>query len=241
MSKNKDKNNNSFYELLKTLFYAGTIAVLFRSILFEPFNIPSGSMIPSLLVGDYLFVSKYSYGYSRYSFPFGILPIKDRLIYDVPQRGDIIVFRKPGDEQVDYIKRLIGLPGDTIQVLDGRLYINDKLVNRKKTNIGQITTSDGNKINLIEYEEKILRKVFEWPKIIESASYKLEPHKIPFYLYDLSNLFHSYWSKGNEDDKFRFIENNKLKRHETLIFIILISIVIENGMNILGVSLPKKM
>ncbi len=92
-----------------------------------------------------------------------------------------------------------------------------------------------------EYEEKILRKVFEWPKIIESASYKLEPHKIPFYLYDLSNLFHSYWSKGNEDDKFRFIENNKLKRHETLIFIILISIVIENGMNILGVSLPKKM
>ena len=89
MSKNKDKNNNSFYELLKTLFYAGTIAVLFRSILFEPFNIPSGSMIPSLLVGDYLFVSKYSYGI-QYSFPFGILPIKDRLIYDVPQRGDIM-------------------------------------------------------------------------------------------------------------------------------------------------------
>ena len=92
-----------------------------------------------------------------------------------------------------------------------------------------------------KYEEKILRKVFEWPKIIESASYKLEPHKIPFYLYDLSNLFHSYWSKGNEDEKFRFIENNKLKRQETLIFINLISIVIENGMNILGVSLPKKM
>ena len=86
MTKSKDKNNNSFYELIKTLFYAGTIAILFRSILFEPFNIPSGSMIPSLLVGDYLFVSKYSYGYSRYSFPFGILPIKDRLIYDVPER-----------------------------------------------------------------------------------------------------------------------------------------------------------
>ena len=109
MSKSNEKKSNSFYELIKTLFYAGTIAVLFRSILFEPFNIPSGSMIPSLLVGDYLFVSKYSYGYSRYSFPFGILPINDRLIYDVPQRGDIIVFRKPGDEQVDYIKRLIGL------------------------------------------------------------------------------------------------------------------------------------
>ena len=139
MTKSKDKNNNSFYELIKTLFYAGTIAVLFRSILFEPFNIPSGSMIPSLLVGDYLFVSKYSYGYSRYSFPFGILPIKDRLIYDVPRRGDIIVFRKPGDEQIDYIKRLIGLPGDTVQLINGRLYVNDKLVDRKKTNIGQIT------------------------------------------------------------------------------------------------------
>ena len=139
MLKSKEKNKNSFYELIKTLFYAGTIAVLFRSILFEPFNIPSGSMIPSLLVGDYLFVSKYSYGYSRYSFPFGIMPIKDRLIYDIPQRGDIIVFRKPGDEKVDYIKRLIGLPGDTVQLIDGRLYVNEKLVNRKKTNIGQIT------------------------------------------------------------------------------------------------------
>ena len=132
MSKSKDKNNNSFYELIKTLFYAGTIAIIFRSILFEPFNIPSGSMIPSLLVGDYLFVSKYSYGYSRYSFPFGIIPIKDRLIYDNPERGDIIVFRKPGDEKIDYIKRLIGLPGDTVQLLDGRLYVNDQLVIRKK-------------------------------------------------------------------------------------------------------------
>jgi len=126
MTKSKDKKNNSFYELIKTLFYAGTIAVLFRSILFEPFNIPSGSMIPSLLVGDYLFVSKYSYGYSRYSFPFGILPIKDRLFYDSPQRGDIIVFRKPGDESIDYIKRLVALPNDTVQVKEGILYINSK-------------------------------------------------------------------------------------------------------------------
>ena len=100
---------------------------------------------------------------------------------------------------------------------------------------------DLNSFSPNEYEEKILRKVFEWPNIIESASNKLEPHKIPFYLYELSTLFHSYWSKGNEDNKFKFLENNKLKRQETLIFIYLISIVIENGMNILGVSLPKKM
>ena len=91
------------------------------------------------------------------------------------------------------------------------------------------------------YEAKIIRKIFEWPKIVESAADKLEPHKIPFYLYDLSTLFHSYWSKGNENSNFRFIENGKIKRLESLIFIYLIAIVIKNGMNILGVSLPEKM
>ena len=92
-----------------------------------------------------------------------------------------------------------------------------------------------------EYEIKIIRKIFEWPKVIESAAYKLEPHKIPFYLYDLSTLFHSYWSKGNEDENFKFIENGKIKRKESIIFIYLIAIVIKNGMRILGVSLPEKM
>ena len=92
-----------------------------------------------------------------------------------------------------------------------------------------------------EYEEKIIRKIFEWPKIIESAAYKLEPHKIPFYLYELSTLFHSYWSKGNEDSKFKLIENGKAKKEDTYPLIYLVSIVIKNGMNILGVSLPEKM
>ena len=89
--------------------------------------------------------------------------------------------------------------------------------------------------------KKILRKIFEWPKVIESAAYKLEPHKIPFYLYELSTIFHSYWSKGNEDSKYRLIQNGKLKKRDTLAFINLIAIVIKNGMSILGVSLPKKM
>ena len=88
---------------------------------------------------------------------------------------------------------------------------------------------------------KILRKIFEWPKIIESAAHKLEPHKIPFYLYELSTLFHSYWSKGNEDMKYRFIVNGQVKKPELLAFIYLIAIVIKNGMKILGVSLPEKM
>ena len=150
MSNTENKSKNNLKELIKTLFYAGSIAVLFRSFLFEPFNIPSGSMIPSLLVGDYLFVSKYSYGYSRYSFPFGFIPINDRFFYDEPKRGDVIVFRKPGEEHIDYIKRLVGLPGDTVQVLNGRLYINDKIVMRKKTNLGKITKIDGSSINLKE-------------------------------------------------------------------------------------------
>ncbi len=92
-----------------------------------------------------------------------------------------------------------------------------------------------------EYEERIFRKIFEWPKIIESASYKFEPHKIPFYLYELSTLFHSYWSRGNEDTNFRFIEKGEVKREEALVCIYLVAIVIRNGMNILGVSLPEKM
>ena len=90
-------------------------------------------------------------------------------------------------------------------------------------------------------EKKIIRKVFEWPKIIESASRQFDLHKIPFYIYELSTLFHAYWSKGNEDDNYKFIENKKIKRDEILIIINLVAIVIQNGMGILGVSLPQKM
>ncbi len=110
-----------------------------------------------------------------------------------------------------------------------------------KKNLNDEIYVDIKSFNLNEYEEKIYRKVFEWPKVIESAANKLEPHKIPFYLYELSTLFHSYWSKGNEDSKFRFIDNGVLKRFETFVFLYLIAIVIRNGMNILGVSLPEKM
>jgi arginyl-tRNA synthetase len=90
-------------------------------------------------------------------------------------------------------------------------------------------------------EEKILRKIFEWPKIIESASKNFELHKIPYYLYELSILFHSYWSKGNEDKSYKFIEDDKIKRIEILAIIKLVTIVLQNGMKILGVSLPKTM
>lgn len=130
MNDNK-KDPNSISEFAKTIAIAVGIAIVFRSLLFEPFSIPSGSMIPTLRVGDYLFVSKYSYGYSRYSFPFGILPFSGRVLAGEPERGDVIVFRKPGEESIDYIKRLVGLPGDEISVVEGILHINGTAVDRR--------------------------------------------------------------------------------------------------------------
>ena len=126
------KKHNAAREWFDTIFYGGLIAIIFRSLLLEPFNIPSGSMIPSLHVGDHIFVQKWTYGYSRYSFPFGSWNLWNGRFFakHEPKTGDIIVFRKP-DANVEYVKRLIGVPGDTVQVKDGRLYINGKIVERK--------------------------------------------------------------------------------------------------------------
>lgn len=127
-----NKPKNRLREWFDTLFYGLLIALAFRSILLEPFNIPSGSMIPTLHIGDHIFVTKWSYGYSRYSFPFGSWHLWDGRIFGrEPNVGDVIVFRNPKNESLDYIKRLIGRPGDVIQMKDGRLYINGEMVERK--------------------------------------------------------------------------------------------------------------
>ena len=118
-------------ETIKVIVQALLIALVFRTFLFHPFNIPSGSMMPTLLVGDYLFVSKYAYGYSKYSFPLA-LPFDGRVWEGVPERGDIVVFRPPREPNVDYIKRVIGLPGDKIQVVDSVLTINGEPVKRER-------------------------------------------------------------------------------------------------------------
>jgi signal peptidase I len=127
----KSKEGGFFGELIKVLVQALVIALIVRSVLFQPFNIPSGSMIPTLLVGDYLFVSKYSYGYSRYSLPLGLDLFSGRVFASPPKRGDVVVFKLPRDTSDDYIKRVIGLPGDKIQMKEGRLYINGELVPRE--------------------------------------------------------------------------------------------------------------
>ncbi|MEJ1158574.1 signal peptidase I [Prosthecomicrobium sp. N25] len=126
----KKEQAGGFGETVKVIIHALILALLVRTFLFQPFNIPSGSMKSTLLVGDYLFVSKYSYGYSRYSFPFGIVPFSGRVWSAEPKRGDVIVFKQPHDGQ-DFIKRLIGLPGDRIQMKAGRLYINGEAVKRE--------------------------------------------------------------------------------------------------------------
>ena len=114
---------SSFVNNLKALFWALLIAGIIRTFAIEPFKIPSGSMKPNLLVGDFLFVSKWNYGYSKYSFPFGLAPFSGKIFEKNPERGDIIVFKLPGQENINYVKRLLGLPGETIKVTDGEVFI----------------------------------------------------------------------------------------------------------------------
>jgi len=142
-------------ENFKILFYALIIAIIIRSIIFQPFYIPSSSMEPTLLVGDRLFVSKYSYGYSKHSFPFSPKIFNKRFFFKEPERGDVIVFKTPADNRTDYIKRLIGLPGDEIQILNGDLYINSNLVNKKKVEINLNITCGNEVISANIFEEKL--------------------------------------------------------------------------------------
>jgi len=141
-------------ETIKTVVYAMLIAVGIRTVAFEPFNIPSGSMIPTLLVGDYLFVSKYSYGYSRFSLPLSPPLFSGRIFGHPPQRGDVAVFKLPRDTSVDYIKRIIGLPGDRIQMKGGQLFINGKQVDRQPDG-EYIAEGDGPKMLLKRYIETL--------------------------------------------------------------------------------------
>ncbi|RED50890.1 signal peptidase I [Aestuariispira insulae] len=140
-SKSTDKverKEESWLETVKTLGWAVGIALVVRTFFFEPFNIPSGSMIPTLLVGDYMFVNKMSYGYSKYSLPKAFIPFEGRIFSDIPERGDVAVFRKPSDTSIDYVKRIIGLPGDEIEVRSGVLHINGAPVSRRKVDIDSL-------------------------------------------------------------------------------------------------------
>ena len=153
-------HDDDLWSFLRTLGLAALIAIVFRAFLFEPFSIPSGSMVPTLLVGDYLFVTKFSYGYSARSIGLGFLEdmgvkaFSGRLFEEKPKRGDVVVFKLPTDGRTDYVKRLIGLPGDKIQVQEGRLWINGVMMDRASDGVYNLRGDD------LEEDHPYFRQMF---------------------------------------------------------------------------------
>ena len=145
----------SIKDIVKVVIQALVLAFFVRVFLFQPFNIPSGSMIPTLLVGDYLFVSKYAYGYSRYSLPFGPNVFSGRVWAAEPKRGDVVVFKLPRDNETDYIKRVIGLPGDEIQMLHGVLHINGEPIKKEKIEGVTLEDPSGRTRTVARYRETL--------------------------------------------------------------------------------------
>ena len=165
-------DRKSILENIKTLFYALIIALIIRSLFLQPFYIPSSSMEPNLLVGDRLFVTKYSYGYSKHSFPFSPAIFNGRLFFDAPERGDVVVFKTPADNRTDYIKRLIGLPGDRIQFIDHNLYINNtEILKSKKLFNSKIYCGQRN-ININFFEEILPNGKKHNTVYLKNSSYK---------------------------------------------------------------------
>jgi signal peptidase I len=151
----RKKADGGIGETIKVIVEALLIALVVRTLLFQPFNIPSGSLVPTLLIGDYLFVSKYSYGYSRHSMPFSPDLFSGRIWGAAPKRGDVAVFKLPSDGSTDYIKRVIGLPGDRIQMIEGRLYINGKIVERAPIDRYVETDAYGGRRPVATYRETL--------------------------------------------------------------------------------------
>ena len=149
------KKKDGIKENLQVFAVALIIALIIRSLLFQPFNIPSSSMKPTLLIGDFLFVSKFSYGYSRHSFPFSLGPIDGRTSKRHPNRGDVVVFKLPSDNRTDFIKRVIGLPGDKVQMIDGHLHLNEKPIEREAVADFVDPQRDGTQVTTRRYRETL--------------------------------------------------------------------------------------
>ncbi len=173
-------NKKFFLENIKTLFYALIIAIIIRSLLIQPFYIPSSSMEPNLLVGDRIFVTKYSYGYSKHSFPFSPPIFNGRLINSKPSRGDVVVFKTPADNRTDYIKRLIGLPGDVIQFVDSNLYLNSNEVLKSKLSSNDIIFCGKKKIKVFTFQELLPnQKKYNTVYLQDYSFQNSDPFKVP--------------------------------------------------------------
>ena len=147
------KKKNKFLNNLKSIFIAIFIALIIRSFIFEPFNIPSGSMKPNLLIGDFIFVSKWSYGFSRHSLPLSIPIIPKKIFSKIPERGDVVVFKTPENNRTDYIKRVIALPGDIIKIEDGYIILNNSKIFKKKINDFIDIDKSSNSLRVRQYTE----------------------------------------------------------------------------------------
>ena len=165
-------DKNFFSENIKTLLYALVIAIIIRSLLVQPFYIPSSSMEPTLLVGDRLFVTKYSYGYSKHSFPFSPPILSKRVMFNSPERGDVVVFKTPADNRTDYIKRLIGLPGDNIQFIDSNLYLNNSEILKSRISLKSKIYCGNDSIDVYKFEEKLPNGKFFHTVYLENYTYQ---------------------------------------------------------------------
>ncbi len=181
-------NKRFIIENLKTVFYALVIATIIRSFFIQPFYIPSSSMEPSLLIGDRLFVTKYSYGYSKHSFPLSPPIFKGRLFFSPPKIGDVVVFKTPADNRTDYIKRLIGLPGDKIQFIEGDLFLNNNQILKSRISDTDIIYCS-KPINVNTFQEKLPNGKIHYTVYLKNYSFQNSdvftvPNKHYFFLGD---------------------------------------------------------
>jgi len=182
-------NKNIISDNFKTLLYAGIIAVLIRSLFLQPFYIPSSSMEPSLLVGDRLFVTKFSYGFSKHSFPFSPPFFKGRVLSQKPKKGDVVVFKTPADNRTDYIKRLVGVPGDQIQFIDGDLYVNNISTLKTRISVDDLIYCGKKNISVNTFNERLPNGVTHKSVYLKNYSYQNSdifkvPNKHYFFLGD---------------------------------------------------------
>ena len=219
-------NKKFFIENATTLFYALIIAIIIRSLFIQPFYIPSSSMEPNLLVGDRIFVTKYSYGYSKHSFPFSPPIFKGRIVSSEPNRGDVVVFKTPADNRTDYIKRLIGLPGDQIQFIDSNLFLNNSEILKERLSKDDKIFCGKKNINVSTFEELLPNGIKHKTVYLKDYSFKnsdifIVPNDHYFFLGDNRDCSKDsrfltsvgYVHKDNLVGKARFIffSSDKLK------------------------------